>query len=102
MTLTTTFKLKSRALEIPLDDVMHYVYVLKSLKDKKYYIGSTSNVMMRLSFHNEGLNVSTKSRKPFALIFKKEFKNKPEALKFEKLLKKQKGGVGFKKLILLG
>jgi len=31
----------------------HYVYILQSLKDNKYYIGSTSDVEARLSFHND-------------------------------------------------
>ena len=37
----------------------YYVYILRSLKDKKYYIGSTSNVEARLKFHNAGLQRST-------------------------------------------
>ena len=40
---------------------MYYTYVLKSLKDGKNYIGSTSDLALRLKFHNEGLNKSTKN-----------------------------------------
>jgi putative endonuclease len=81
---------------------MYYTYVLKSLKDGKYYIGSTSNIENRLCQHNDGLNKSTKDRRPLEVVFKKEFTTRTEALKFEMLLKKQKGGVGFKRLTLLG
>lgn len=80
---------------------MYYVYVLKSLKDGKRYIGSSSNVEQRLIFHNEGRNISTRNRVPFELIYKKKFDSKSEAIRFEILLKKQKGGKGFDKLIML-
>ncbi|MDP4264749.1 MAG: GIY-YIG nuclease family protein [Bacteroidota bacterium] len=40
----------------------YYVYVLKSLKDNKYYIESTSNVEKRLVFHNSGRHRSIKNR----------------------------------------
>ncbi len=80
---------------------MFYTYVLKSQKDGKYYIGSTSDIEKRLQFHNEGFNVSTKNRRPLDLVFKKEFKDKKEAMQFEFLLKRQKGGEGFRKLTML-
>jgi len=80
---------------------MYFVYVLKSQKDRKHYIGSTSNMEKRLFAHNEGLSTSTKHRRPFKVIFVKEFKSKADATKFERLLKKQKGGVVFDRLISL-
>jgi GIY-YIG catalytic domain len=30
----------------------HYVYILQSLQDPKYYIGETTDVDTRLKFHN--------------------------------------------------
>lgn len=81
---------------------MYYTYVIKSEKDGRYYIGSSSDVEKRLEFHNQGLNVSTKHRRPFVVVFKKEFPTKLEAVNFEFLLKKQKGGDGFRKLTMLG
>jgi predicted GIY-YIG superfamily endonuclease len=32
----------------------YYVYILKSLKDQTYYVGSTQNLESRLIRHNEG------------------------------------------------
>jgi putative endonuclease len=79
---------------------MNYcVYILRSLKDGKFYIGSTSNVKTRLSFHNAGLQRSTKSRIPFELIYSEEYNSKTEALKREKQIKSYKGGEALKKLI---
>ena len=77
----------------------YYVYILRSLKDQKFYIGSTSNVEARLKFHNGGLQRSTRNRTPFELVLMEEFSTKEEALKREKQLKAWKGGEAFKKLI---
>lgn len=47
----------------------YLVYVIRSLKDGKYYIGSTSDVEARLNYHNAGRQRSTKHRIPFELIY---------------------------------
>ena len=77
----------------------YYVYILKSKKDSKYYIGSTSDVLARLNFHNAGLQRSTKNRIPFEMILSEKYDTKEEALKREKQIKSWKGGLVFKKLI---
>ena len=77
----------------------HFVYVLKSLKDQKYYIGETADIQARLEFHNKGLQRSTKNRTPFELVYIEEFETRSEALKREKQLKSWKGGLPFKELI---
>ena len=77
----------------------YYVYILQSLKDHKYYIGSTSNVEARLRFHNAGLQRSTKNRIPFRLVYSEELSSKTVALKREKEIKSFKGSKSFKKLI---
>ena len=77
----------------------YYVYILKSLKDGKYYIGSSANVEARIDYHNSGRQRSTKHRIPFILIFQEEFNSKSAAEKRERLIKSFKGGNAFKKLI---
>jgi len=77
----------------------HFVYILQSEKDGRYYIGETHDVAARLRFHNAGLQRSTRSRTPFKLVHVEEFTNREEALKREKQLKAYKGGNSFKKLI---
>jgi putative endonuclease len=77
----------------------YFVYVLKSQKDNKHYIGSTSDIKKRLAFHNAGLQRSTKARVPFILIYQEEIATKQEALKRERYIKSLKGGEAFKKLI---
>jgi len=66
---------------------MHYIYVLKSLKDNKFYIGYTNDLRKRVELHNAGRVESTKLRKPFDLIYYEASQNKEDALKREKYLK---------------
>ncbi len=70
---------------------MYFVYVLKSFKDNKRYIGMSSNLKRRLYEHNNGLVKSTKNRKPLELIYFEEFSSKTEALKREKFFKSGSG-----------
>lgn len=66
---------------------MYYVYIIKSLKDKKLYIGSTNNLQRRLKEHNDGKVISTKPRIPFELIYYEAYKAEKDARKREKNLK---------------
>ena len=77
----------------------HYVYILQSLKDCKYYIGETSDAKARLNFHNAGLQRSTKHRIPFIIVLIETYKDRGIALRREKEIKSWKGGNKFKELI---
>ncbi|OGD92363.1 hypothetical protein A2697_02655 [Candidatus Curtissbacteria bacterium RIFCSPHIGHO2_01_FULL_41_44] len=66
---------------------MYFVYLLQSLKDNKFYIGQTENVVQRLAIHNSGQVISTKSRRPFRLVGYKTFDFRNEARWFEYNLK---------------
>jgi putative endonuclease len=77
----------------------YYTYILQSLKDYNYYIGSTSDVAARLIFHNEVLQRSTTNRTPFRLALFEEYGSKEDALKREKQIKSWKGGTPFKNLV---
>ena len=71
---------------------MAFVYVLRSLKNRKRYVGSTNKTAEdRLKKHNYGSNKFTKGNKPFELIYKEEYNNITEARKRENFLK---SGVG--------
>ncbi|MFN4881595.1 MAG: GIY-YIG nuclease family protein [Bacteroidota bacterium] len=78
---------------------MHYVYIIRSVKDGKYYIGETSDIISRLNYHNSGKQRSTKSRIPFELVLSEEYMTREEALRREKQIKSWKGGEAFKRLI---
>jgi putative endonuclease len=69
---------------------MYYVYILKSKKDSKHYIGYTNDLRRRLDEHNNGKSKSTKHRIPFELIYYEAYAIKSSAIRREKKLKKFK------------
>ena len=69
---------------------MAYLYILKSLRDGRYYIGSTSNIEQRLRHHKGGYTPSTKRFGEVELIFKQYYELLKDARIIEKKLKKLK------------
>jgi putative endonuclease len=78
---------------------MWYVYIIKSIKHNKYYIGCSNNLSRRLDEHNKGYNISTKIYKPWVLVHYEKYNNQEEAFSREKKIKSYKGGNAFKKLL---
>ncbi|MBI5531017.1 MAG: GIY-YIG nuclease family protein [Candidatus Doudnabacteria bacterium] len=71
---------------------MFYIYVLRSSKNNKRYVGSTSkSPEKRTSEHNNGINSFTRHNKPWNLIYQESFTTKSEALKRENFLKSGQG-----------
>ncbi len=66
---------------------MHYVYILKSKKDKELYIGSTNDLRGRFKEHNAGKVFSTSKRIPFELVYYEAYKIEKEARHREHNLK---------------
>ncbi|MBI5400064.1 GIY-YIG nuclease family protein [Candidatus Saganbacteria bacterium] len=74
----------------------YYVYVLQSLKDHNYYVGQTADVNSRLSKHNKGAVISTRSRRPLILLYVEEYFSRCEAMRREKYFKSPQGGTELK------
>lgn len=66
---------------------MFYVYILRSVSDKKLYIGYTENLQRRLKEHNSGNNFSTKTRLPLKIIYYEAYFNKEDAQERELFFK---------------
>ena len=66
---------------------MYYVYILKSQKDQKLYIGSTNDLKRRFGQHLNGQVFATKYRRPLNLIYYEAYCTEPSARQREKLLK---------------
>lgn len=79
---------------------MYFLYILRSSKDKKLYIGVAADPYSRLKEHNDGHSKSTKSRGPFAMIYQEKFSTKSEAMKREWYFKNTtEGNILMRKLI---
>ena len=78
---------------------MYYVYVLFSEKDKFFYVGYTRNVEERLKCHNSGKNHSTRSRRPFKLLYYEAHTSKSDAMRREKYFKTTKGKITINQIL---
>ena len=76
-----------------------YVYVLRSIKDGQFYIGSTSDVQRRLQQHQRGENVSTAKRLPVELLYFEAHRSKEDTLRKEKYFKTTKGKVTLRQVL---
>lgn len=66
------------------------VYILKSLKNNRFYIGSTNDLRRRLREHQQGKNKYTKNILPMKPIFTQTYPTLRTARKIEYRLKKLK------------
>ena len=80
-------------------EIMFYVYIIRSEKNNKYYIGYTSDVERRIEYHNNGMSRYTRNKGRWKLVYKEEYKNKTEALKRENEIKRRKSRKYIEKLI---
>jgi putative endonuclease len=70
---------------------MYYTYLLQSLKDKTWYTGYTKDLKERVLIHNKGLNFSTKSKRPWKLLYYEASIHQKDAKAREKYLKSGMG-----------
>jgi putative endonuclease len=66
---------------------MYYTYILKSLKDGRYYYGHTEDLIRRIHEHNLGQVKATKYRKPLILHYVEKYESRSEAAKREYFFK---------------
>lgn len=78
---------------------MWTVYIIKSVKNSRCYIGCTNDFDRRLLEHNKGYNVSTAKYLPWQAVHLEKFDNQQKAYNREKEIKSYKGGNAFKKLL---
>ena len=76
----------------------YYLYILQSIKDNSFYVGSTSNLEDRLNRHNSGRSKSTKLKLPWKLIYTEVFVSKSDAYNRELEIKRWKSRKMIEKL----
>jgi len=69
-----------------------WVYVLRSLRNGKLYIGHTNNLARRVLDHNEGYGSQfTRQNGPWELVYKEEHPDRLSAVRRERYLKSVAG-----------
>jgi len=78
---------------------MYYVYILKSLKTDKLYIGHTDDLVRRIEEHNTGRGGKyTRQNGPWTLVYSGSHPDRASAVRRERFLKSTKGSQEKKKL----
>ena len=82
-----------------LNGKMAYVYIIESVRDGRYYIGSTINIEERLRHHLYGGTPSTRRFGRIRLVFKQYYPSLREARTVERKLKGLKRKDYLKKIV---
>ena len=69
---------------------MFCIYILKSQKSGRYYVGHTHDIIERLSYHNSGRVKATKNQGPWDCVYSEKFETKLEANRRELEIKRKK------------
>ena len=78
---------------------MYHLYILQSLSNNKFYVGSTRNLSDRLIRHNTGRSKATKTGIPWKLVHSEEFETRSETMKREVDIKAWKNHTMIENLI---
>ena len=78
---------------------MFIVYVIRSLQNQQLYVGYTTDLKQRLETHNKGSVTSTKSKRPWKLIFAEAYISQGDALRREKYFKTTQGKNALKHML---
>ena len=77
----------------------YFVYIIESLKDGSFYVGSTQDLSKRMERHNRGRSKYTKSRKPWELVYTEEYPDRSSAVLREKEIKARKSKEFIERLV---
>lgn len=78
---------------------MAYVYILESISDGRFYIGSTVDLSKRIRHHQKGFTPTTKRFGGIKLVFSQDFSTLREARDIERKLKNLKRKEYLRKII---
>ena len=70
---------------------MFYVYILRSIKTGRRYVGSCANMEERLRRHNAGHSKATRHGIPWILVHSESIPTRAEAAKKERYYKSGRG-----------
>ncbi len=81
---------------------MFYLYILKSVRTGRFYVGSTEDIDQRLKQHNgelPGLGRSTVADRPWKTVFHATYASRSQAMAAERYVKSMKSRTWVAKLV---
>ncbi len=79
-----------------------YVYILKSAKSGRFYVGYTNDPEARLAKHNDGAVTGSRYSRPWVLVYTERYDDAREARQKEYHLKAQKSPKFLEALVEMG
>ena len=79
---------------------MFYLYILKSKKFSKTYVGISEDVERRLKEHNKGYSRFTSNYRPWGVIYREECQDRSSAMKRERYFKSAAGRKKIKNILI--
>ena len=76
-----------------------FVYIIQSQTDGSFYVGHTHDLELRVVRHNDGWTTSTKTGRPWTLVYSEPCSSKGEAMKRERQIKRMKSRPYIERLI---
>jgi putative endonuclease len=77
----------------------YFVYIIQSLKDGTFYVGSTQDLNERIERHNQGRSKFTKGKRPLELVHREEYADRSLAAKREREIKSKKDRASIERLV---
>lgn len=78
------------------DSMPCFLYVLRSLKSGRYYVGSSEDPSFKLNKHNQGKADSTKAYCPWEIVCLEEYATRPRHVHVSAASKRRKAEGGSK------
>ena len=79
---------------------MFTVYILRSEKIGKFYVGHTEDINKRLLRHNSGQVTATRGKGPWAIVYQEYFPSRAEAVRRELEIKSKKSSKYIERLMV--
>jgi putative endonuclease len=77
----------------------YHLYIIQSLIDDSFYVGSAQNLEERILRHNQGRSKYTKAKRPWRIVYSEEHPDRSSAMKKEYAIKRRKSKDYITKLI---
>ena len=79
--------------------MLYHLYIIQSLIDDSFYVGTAQDLEDRISRHNQGRSKYTKNKRPWDIVYSEEHPDRSSAMKREYAIKRRKSKDYIAKLI---
>ena len=79
--------------------LVYFVYVLKSVRTSRFYVGQCDHLIERFHEHQRGANLATRGRGPWLVAYFEIYGTRREALMREAEIKRKKSSASIRKMI---